>query len=65
VEKEAPAKWVSMGFTGMGLLVHRNGSSLELEFGSDFTFSSAFDNNNISDLTNSNDPQIFHVIFFN
>ncbi|KAE8021225.1 hypothetical protein FH972_007133 [Carpinus fangiana] len=33
VEKEVPAKWVPMGFTGMGLLVHRNGSSPELESG--------------------------------
>jgi hypothetical protein len=49
-----------MGFDGF----HQNGSSPELEFGSNFDFSSAFDNNNISDPTNSNDPQIFHVIFF-
>ncbi|KAE8039343.1 hypothetical protein FH972_011764 [Carpinus fangiana] len=64
VEKEIPAKWVPMGFTGMGLLVHRNGFSAELESGSDFDFSFAFDNN-VSDPTNSNKPQNFLVIFFN
>jgi hypothetical protein len=33
-----------MGFTKIGLLIHQNGSSQELESGSDFDFSSAFDN---------------------
>jgi hypothetical protein len=33
-----------MGFTKIGLLIHQNGSSPELESRSDFDFSSAFDN---------------------